>query len=93
MPLVVTVARGSAAAHGVEDDAAEGGRGEGVPEAEVAAGGGILGSVAVVENDGSDVVPVTLCHSPADLHCREEHRREKKKKKKADKQKEFYFLK
>lgn len=32
----------------------------------MAARGGIFGGVTVVvESDGSDVVPVTLCHSPA----------------------------
>lgn len=49
----MAVAGASAATDGVEDDAAEGGGGEGIPEAEV--GGGF----------GCGVVAVTLCHSPA----------------------------
>jgi len=55
--LAIPVARGAAAADGVEDQAAE--------HAEVAASGGIFCRVSVVESDGSDVIPVTLCHSPA----------------------------
>jgi len=74
--LAIPVAGGAAAADGVEDQAAE--------HAEVAAGGGIFGGVAVVESDGSDVVLMTLCHSPATYIAEKntaETEREKKKRK------------
>ena len=41
--------RGAAVTVGIKDDAAEGRGREGVPEAEVAIDGGILGRVVVVE--------------------------------------------
>jgi len=55
--LAIPVAGGAAAADGIEDQAAE--------HAEVTASGDIFLRVSVIESDGSDAIPVTVCHSPA----------------------------
>ncbi|WVZ18957.1 hypothetical protein V8G54_006279, partial [Vigna mungo] len=70
--LAIAVAGGAAAADGIEDQAAK--------HAEVAASSGIFLRVSVVESDGSNAIPVTVCHSPATYIGEREREREREGK-------------